>query len=1183
MAIEYTEEQKQVINLRNRNLLVSAAAGSGKTAVLVERIIARLTKDPNPIHVDEMLIVTFTKAAAAEMKSRIHAAIEKALQKDPQNLHLQKQATLIHQAQINTIDKFCLNVIRDYFYLIDLEPGYRVVEPGEANLLKQDVVKEVMENAYINADDMFVDFVESFATGKDDQTLEGLILDLARHANQYPEPIQWLEACVEKYDTTKHDYYQIVHLKAQDILREVAEEAKKVMELCLCEDGPSGYRNAIETDLSMLQRMLECTTYEELQKEMKTFAWQGLKKNPAWTSKEKASTAKATRDYYKGIVNHLREMYFYETRTNSEKDMLRAKEHVRVLVDLVKDYLSAYASAKKARNLIDFGDMEHFALQILTKKEGDRIVPSEVAEAYQKKFAEVMIDEYQDSNFVQEAILSSVSGVSKGNYNRFMVGDVKQSIYGFRLSKPELFMKKHETYSLTDSVEQRIDLHKNFRSRREVLDSCNLVFEQIMTRAFGGIEYDENAALYVGADYTEHEGNETELLLLETDGAKSSEILELEAEMIAVRIEELMEHHLIWDKNSKTYRKIHYKDIAILSRGIKRYKSVFKKVFENRHIPIFLGPQKGYFETPEVMLILNYLKALDNPLQDIPFTAVLTSFEHFTSDELTKIRVMGKKKSIYENVKVYVEEGKEVALKERLQAFWVRFHQYREKVSYMAIHEFLWMLLNETGYIDVQSVMPGGAQRRANLEMLVEKAIAYEGTSYKGLFNFVRYIEQLQVYNEETGEAVVLEESMDAVQVMTIHGSKGLEFPIVFLAGVSCNFNLRDTSEGVVTHSTWGVGIDSIDANLRVKTPTLLKNMIRMEMTNETVAEEIRLLYVAMTRAKEKLIMTATASKKSLDENEAFLDILSEYDKKTLPYCMISGARKYLDWILAAVHRSRIDMPIKVERKTKNDLVLVEAERMHHHYMKKKVLEDWDVTRIYDEDMKDHIEAQITFSYPYHGIDRIKQKLSVSELKKKMYEEEEGQEMFKEEEPLPLLPEFMQQKEALTGASKGTAYHKLMELLDFSLDYDEKLLKDTIAEKVSLGYLDKQMEECIDIDDILRFLQSPIGKRMQIASRKQMCFSEQPFVMGIDASKVYPDIITDEMILVQGIVDVYFEEEGELVVLDYKTDKVSHASELVNRYHAQLEYYGEALEKMTGKNVKEKIIYSFRLREEISV
>ena len=1210
MGVKFTEEQQQVIDLRNRNILVSAAAGSGKTAVLVERIITRLTKDASPLNVDQLLIVTFTEAAASEMKERIHAAIEKALEEHPENVHLQRQATLIHQAQITTIHKFCLSVIRDYFHTIDLDPGFRVGEEGELKLLQQDVVCDVLEMAFQEADPQFLSFVECFSTGKDDKNLEELILQLYKFSRSYPNPNTWLDLCAEQYKIESAEeleakpYVQELLAEIQDNLSQMKILLEYGIRICETDDGPAAYVKTLNSDLEVLEPLLEARNFTELRNAITGIKWVRMASNKDKTVDErKISLVKGIREEVKEYTKKLVGNYFYDDIENLTEDMMYMHSNMQMLSGLVQRFADQFALEKKKKNLIDFNDMEQYALQILTREEDGDFIPTEVAESYQQKYAEVMIDEYQDSNYVQEAILTSVSGVSNGNYNVFMVGDVKQSIYRFRLSRPELFMGKFNTYSIEDSETQRIDLHKNFRSRREVLDSTNFIFHQIMIPRFGGIDYDDKAALHVGADYEDKPGNETEVLLVEMPESKANERIEIEAEAIARRIKELMGNHTIFDKKLDGYRPIQYGDIVILTRSAKGWTDVFTKILSQAGIPTYACSREGYFEAQEIQVALNYLQILDNPRQDIPFTAPLTSmFAGVSSEELAVIRSSSDAKSMYDCVCSYAENGDKLELKEKLCSFLMTFENFRNRVPYTAIHVLLWQILEETGYLDYVSALPGGEQRAANLEMLVEKAIAFEGTSYKGLFNFVRYIEQLKKYAVDYGEANIMDESVDVVNLMTIHKSKGLEFPVVFVAGMGKQFNMQDTKKSLVVHSELGVGVDVIDPVRRTKAPTLLKKIIQLKEKRETAAEELRVLYVAMTRAKEKLILTSVVE--DLEKELSDCVVLQGNKEMQLPYYNLTKAKKYLDWIIPALYRNKCfanvleqyqieapfqnpffqeEIPAIARRITLEELSEKETKEQVISHIKKELLQQWNTDVLYDSEMKEQIANQFGYTYPHEKSQVIKQKLSVSELKKRVYMEEEGEEVFKEEEVIPLLPRFLQEEEELTGASKGTAYHKLLEILDFTKDYDEETLSQTIARFVEDGILTEEMASCIRISEILNFLRSSIGKRVQTACRNGTYFAERPFVMGIAAKRVYQEVDSEEYILVQGIVDVYFEEEGQLVVLDYKTDKVCHGSQLIERYHAQLEYYAEALENLTKKTVKEKVIYSFALQEELEV
>ena len=1202
MDVKWTSEQQKVIDLRERNILVSAAAGSGKTAVLVERIIRMLTDPEKPADVDRLLIVTFTEAAAAEMKERIRGAIEQALEERPEDVHLQRQATLIHSAQITTIHSFCLSVIREHFHILDIDPSFRIAEEGELKLLRQDVLDELLEACYINAETSFLEFVEKFGTGRNDKKIEEIILKLYDYSRSYPQPELWLDACVRSYRTGRDDgtgmepacmerVKVLVRQKTGDMLL-ILEEG---LRLCGLPDGPYMYGEMLEADSAVLEHLLKQESFAGMYEAFQGIAWKRLSaKKDDSVDVDKRDQVKALREKVKKMMKDITAMYFYEAPEEILKDMEESADSMQVLTDLVKQFSEAFSRKKQSKNMIDFSDMEQFALRILTTEEEGRLVPSLAAAEYQEQFLEVMIDEYQDSNLIQEAILTSVSTVSKGRNNIFMVGDVKQSIYRFRLSRPELFMEKYETYSQEDSDRQRIDLHKNFRSREEVLGSVNFIFEQIMRRELGGICYDGQAALYPGASYDpqlDGQGrslNRAELILVDTsdDGLAGETGREREARAVARRIKELLLSGRVLDKASGTYRAPRYKDIVILTRSIKGWADVFAAVLGEEGIPAYAGSREGYFETYEVSVLLDYLRILDNFMQELPLTAVLTSpFAGLNAQQLADIRNAYPELPYYEAVLEYAhaeEQGGD--LRKLLQAFLEKLEYFREMVPYTAIHELLWRIIEDTGYGLYIASMPGGAQREANVEMLVEKASAFEGTSYKGLFNFVRYIEQLKKYDVDYGEANIADEQSDTVRIMTIHKSKGLEFPIVFVCGMGKQFNTQDVKGSIVIHPEWGVGIDAIDLEKRTRISTILKKVIQEEITRENLGEELRVLYVALTRAKEKLIMTGGLPQAG--------EVLEQYREEQapggkilpLPYYVLSGARTYLDWILPLIPRITEEVPLEVTVTDCLDAVAADTVEQQAESLARDILEHWNTEHIYHKALRERLPEQLEYTYPYGQEQKLKLKFTVSELKKRAYlSEESGEELYEEPEIVPLLPEFLKESAELTGASRGSAYHKLLELLDFSQDYDADTLEKEITNLQGEGKLSDEMAECIRIPDILAFLHCESGLRMHKAVRNHLLKKEQPFVLGVDAHEIYPDEATEETILVQGIIDVYFEEDGELVVLDYKTDKVKTARELQEKYHAQLDYYAQALEQLLGKKVKEKIIYSFTLEQEIQV
>ena len=1217
MGVKWTKEQQKVIELRNRNILVSAAAGSGKTAVLVERIIQMLTDEEHPMDVDRLLIVTFTEAAASEMKERIRSAIETALEVNPGNAHLQRQSTLIHSAQITTIHSFCLSVIREHFHLIDMDPGFRIAEEGELRLLKQDVLSELLEECYVNQEERFMELVEKLGSGKNDKKLEGMILQLYEYSRSYPQPQKWLEHCVNQYAECETYLKQEgtgeepVFLRraldwAQKYIEDLVELADQCIRICEEPDGPYMYAPMLEEDRIILDKLAGAANFEELYERLSDIKWKALsRKKDESVDSEKRTQVQDIRKQIKDLIGELGKTYFYETPAELLLDMANAKSTMEILAELVNRFAIMFADQKQRKHLIDYNDMEQFALQILTEEKEGELIPSQTAREYQEQFYEVMIDEYQDSNLIQEAILTSVSTVSREKYNIFMVGDVKQSIYRFRLSRPELFMEKYDSYSSEDSEMQKIDLHKNFRSRPEVLDGVNYIFRQIMRRDLGGIVYDEQAALYPGAEFEPVIGvdgkSAYEMELLLVDAQKTGNEFELsdnnkqlEVRVIAKRIKELLRTAKVTDKASGQLRPAEYRDIVILMRSVKGWADVVSSILAEEGIPAYIGSTEGYFGTYEISVLLDYLQLLDNQRQDLPLAAVLASpFVGLNPQQLAEIRLAAKEGFFYKAAEGLAQRAGEEEEKEekdslayKLRAFYLQLTHFREMVPYTAIHELLQKIIEETGFSLYVAAMPGGERRIANVEMLVEKAAAFEGTSYKGLFNFIRYIEQLQKYDVDYGEANIADEQENTVRIMSIHKSKGLEFPIVFVAGMGKKFNTTDITGSVIIHPEWGVGLDAVDLQRRTKIPTFLKKTIQQEIKLENLGEELRVLYVALTRAKEKLILVGCPSQKQLKEvsEDGMLcqKAVRRADGKVLPFYTLIGANSYLHWVVPALMGE--DAPVHCRIIGRTEMEEEEEIEQRSELLARDVLEHWATGTVYDAKLREHLEVQSQYHYPYAEEQKLKLKFTVSELKKRAYlQEESGETVYEEPEVVPLIPQFLQEEEVLTGASRGSAYHKLLELLNYELSYDENSLTAMMEELQKERKLSDEMVQCIRKADILRFLNSDSGRRMQAAAKRKQLSKEQPFVLGIDAKEIYPDIKGDERILVQGIIDVYFEEDGELVVLDYKTDNVRSAKELRDRYHAQLDYYAQALEQLLQKKVKEKIIYSFTLGEEIII
>jgi len=1250
MGVTWTKEQRQVIDLRDRNILVSAAAGSGKTAVLVERIISMLTRDAAPVDVDHLLIVTFTEAAAAEMKERIRAAIEKKLEECPDNEHLKQQATLIHNARITTIHSFCLSVVKDHFHAIDIDPGFRTGEEGELKLLRQEVLSEVLEEKYREGSRRFLDFSLAYGSGRDDKKIEELILKIYDYSRSYPDPGEWIGQCVEAYraespeELEKTEAVRLAVERARGYLREAESLLESGLGICMEADGPSVYEPALLSDQKVIERLLLAGSFGEMAKAAADISWVRLAANRDKTvSKEKAAQVKAIRDEVKGIVKDLTGQYFYQSTEGMLEDLRACRPAMEELAQLTLLFAARFEEKKRSQNMIDFSDMEQYALRILTEKTEEEFCPSAVAREYQEQFREIMIDEYQDSNLIQETILTSISTVWSGRYNIFMVGDVKQSIYRFRLSRPELFMEKFHTYEadVQDGAchKQRIDLHKNFRSRREVLDGVNYIFRQIMTQELGGIVYDDQAALYAGADYRDGDNLETEVLVIDSGlapweetedtgsppGVQTEEAWgnpadiktedaggrpagqkgagkpgsgtsagitdrELEARAIAGRIRRLREGHQVVDKKTGEFRPVRYSDIVILTRSVRGFADVFTEVLNKEGIPAYAGTREGYFAAQEIGVLLDYLRVLDNQRQDIPLAAVLaSSFGGLTEEELAQIKSEYRTLAFCKAVNAYRFAGNDPAIQRKLEECLGQMEAFRRIVPYTPVHELLWRILEETGYGDYVSALPGGEQRQANLDMLVEKARSFESTTYKGLFHFVRYVEQLKKYDVDYGEASIEDEQSDTVRIMTIHKSKGLEFPIVFVAGMGKRFNMQDARSSVVLHSRMGVGLDAVDIEKRTKSPSIVKKVMQKEEALDSLGEELRVLYVAFTRAKEKLIITGTVP--DLEKKSSGYEMAGTQQGETLSFGRLSKANTYWDWILPALAGLPKDVPIVKKTLTFEDIVREEVEEETVGRITKTMLEQWDTDTIYEPETHEALKEQFSYTYPFAGSHHEKMKFTVSELKKRIYLLESagedpgefGEMPYEEPDVVPLIPRFLQEEEELTGASRGTAYHRLMELLDFTREYDEAALMEAVRGFTEEGKMSQDMADCICGEDILGFLACPAGQRMKEAAKRRKLWKEQPFVLGVNAAEIYPGEQEGEQILVQGIIDVYFEEEDGLVVLDYKTDKIFEGEELAEKYHAQLDYYGKALEQMTLKRVKEKILYSFTIKKEIGV
>ena len=1268
MGMKFTEDQQRVIDLRNCNILVSAAAGSGKTAVLVERIVELVSgsgcDSAQAVDIDRLLIVTFTNAAAAQMRERITKALSDRVEAEPDNEHIKKQLMLIHNAKIMTIHSFCLYLIKNHFNDIGLDPDFRTADEGEIRLLKQEVLSELLEEQFALGRQEFTDCVEYFAYDGREKRLEELIERLYTFSGSYPFPEKWLrqhrmDYHVETFEElVKTEWFAGMMQEISALLQECKEQEKAALKVCEEPDGPYFYAVALEQDQELIAGLeqelasvvqtasepeqsvasaemdssVAKDAFEALAARVQgiSYARMAAKKDDS-VSAEKRELVKAMRERVKSLLGTLSEKYFASGPKQWLAECRQADAALCELVDLALLFGERLTEKKREKNLLDFEDMEHLALQILLKEEENgQMVPSDTALEYREQFVEILIDEYQDSNLVQEFLLQSISGEDDGRFNRFMVGDVKQSIYKFRLARPELFLEKFATYQKEDGNCVRVDLKQNFRSRHEVTDCVNDLFLQLMHRELGGVEYDADAALYPAAQFPEADGEaadarekdvalgseekqgsavpvstaceasiarspyEPELCIAAISGEKGEDPKELEAKMIAGKIREIVGKLPVRDSESGQLRPARYQDIVILLRTTSGWDETFKKILEENAIPVFVTSKTGYFAATEVQTVLNFLRVLNNPLQEIPLFGVLKSVLFGFSDaQLATLRALDEtgKRCLYDCVKLAAGEGEsgegsvgygsgsngaDASLREKCCSFLSFLNRYREYAVYLPIHKLMEQFLEETGYLYTVSALPGGVQRRINVEMLLTRAESFEKTSYSGLFHFIRYMEQLEKYDIDYGETGASDENADVVRIMSIHKSKGLEFPVCFVSGLSKRFNRQDSVAPVLMDMDLGLAIDWVDPTARIRHTTLKKNVLARKLNADSMGEELRVLYVALTRAEEKLILTGTCKEDKLPQEDA---VQGAYGYSAL---RLQEASSYYDLVLPAWQ----SVGRRLQICTQEELLQAELVRASLGYNSRQ--------KLFEEAGKEPEAAELALCerlqkpYAHENLAGLFVKTTVSELKKEGMQEEaaEGLTLFPEEEVVPYLPQFVrEQEETVSGTTRGSAYHRLLEIFPFERQetWTAAKIRTVIEECKADRRLSEEYAAAINVYKIRAFLQTPLAARMAKAARSNRLHREQPFVLGLSANRLNTDFPEDETVLIQGIIDVYLEEEDGIVLADYKTDLVKDPKELILRYRVQLDYYEEALVRLTGKCVKEKLIYSFGLEQEITL
>ena len=1187
----WTNEQSDAIYTKWRkngescNILVNAAAGSGKTAVLVERIIKKLLPgehNPNPVDLDRLLVVTFTNAAAAEMKDRISEALadntEKAELEGDYILaeHFKRQSALVFNADITTIDAFCMKAVRENFHLLDIDPDFGIADNSQLSIIAEEAMEELFEECYENGNEDFFALSDMYSEGRDDTAVADIIYEVYDYTRSMPEPEAWLDEMAEMFlmkdGVENSPWVREITGKKNALCKTACDSLKTALEfMCrfiygncdniekIIRENPPGTENELQLawgscyeiiayEYGVVSALLNAdwdTSFVILNSVVlerwgKAASVKTKSDNPA--GKEEKEYVKQFRDDSKKIIHKISDLITMPLSEIEKQMRERMYPHVGAIIRMVKGYDVKFTEKKRKKNVLDFSDVEHLCYELFLKND-------EIRDILREKYEEILMDEYQDSNGLQEEIFQKIS---RGN-NLFMVGDMKQSIYRFRRSDPTIFKRKSDEYiNETDAADRKIVLSKNFRSRREVLESVNVIFEKIMSEHVGDVNYGSDERLNVGNESYENMNIGrcreyiSECYVLETQTGEMLEEEEeiqstqIEAEFIAKKILELKKSgYMVRDGNG--YRPIQNRDITILMSSYKNVADTYMSVLNSVGIDCF-AQSGGYFEKNEVRLVMSLMKLIQNPYQDIPLLGIMRSpIGGFSDDELVLIRQCVKG-PFFEAIKAYCKNEDE--LSEKCREFMAKIELWRDYAKYMPASKLVWKLYEETGIYAFAGALFGGEEAQANLRLLFERAKQYEKSGFKGLFHFVKYMTRLEKKEEDLSSAKLIGEGHDVVKIMTIHKSKGLEFPVVFLAG--CGKKFHEEKKKICLHKELGFGIDEINRDESWSVTTIAKNAVTSAERTESISEEERKLYVAMTRAKEKLIVVGTTNAKTegIQKCEAKWEkMLASAEDKMLAG-VAGGVNRFIDWI-APVARKAADV---------------------WHY---ETVEYEPLFEEIEEENSINSEDEIvisSFAYPFRALENIPSKMSVTELKNL----ENGN--VKRGIELAKAPSFMESEKELSGAKKGEVIHLVMQKLEPVKGMDAEYVKGTVQMLVDNGELSEKEAENVDVDKIIAFYSSELGTRLLKSGK---IFREANFETEVSLSDIKGFEEADEKILLQGIIDCYFEEDEEIVLIDYKSDSYNNPDELTARYKIQLDWYAYALEKITGKKVKEKFIYMF--------
>ena len=1206
--VKWTNEQLQAIQEKDSNILVAAAAGSGKTAVLVERIIHKIIDEQ--MDIDKILVVTFTNAAASEMRERILEAIYKKLEENPENVHLQRQIILLNKASICTIHSFCLDVIHNHFYEIDLPSNFKIADTAEIDLLKQEVLDDLFEQKYTENDKDFIELLENYTNYRGDEALQELVLKIYKFIQSSPFPIKWLQEKLELLKIEYKDIFQtvwgeLIIQTAEDDIQESIMQLESVKSKIALYPEMTKFYQTISEDIINLQDLQKYNSWDELYIKLLNFNFSKWPVDKKVTNDLKEDS-KEIRDKVKKHIKEKTAKLLSCSQEQAVKDLKIITPILEKLANLIIEFTKNFAEKKKEKNCIDFNDIEHFALKILLDENNN---PTEVAKKYKEKFEEIAIDEYQDSNLVQEAILTSIS---KGN-NIFMVGDVKQSIYKFRQARPELFLQKYDEYKNKEEKTQednlKIQLFRNFRSRQNILNITNLVFESIMSKELGDINYNENEYLNYGANYPEPEEiknyagiAELDIIDLKEDesitafeGEEDEEEQErveddvLEAKFVANKIQELLNSdYMVFDKKLG-YRKIRPKDIVILLRATSNLSPIYEKEISDLELPVFSDTSGTYLDTVEIQTILSVLKIIDNPLQDIPLVVVLrSSICNFTDNDLITIRLTDRNCNFYEAL-IKTRIICDGDLKDKIESFLEKLEKWKSISQYMPLDEFIWQIYLDTGYYQYVGLLPNGAMRQANLKTLFEKAKQYEKASFKGLFNFIQFIDKLKKQNGDLASAKLIGENEDVIRIMSIHKSKGLEFPVVFLCNSHKKFNMQDLNDNILLHQDIGFGPTIMDTTKKIKYSSIAKDAIKLKMKQETLSEEQRILYVALTRAKEKLYITGRSkdfTKYVQDKNK----VLEMYESENikLDAKLMKKVNSYLDWIMYVyLFNQGRTITLKGEQYKLSDIITLNVSNkkdLLKTLAKEEVVEQIDLKEKIGQILKNKSDEEnkkseqalkelLEWKYDYIVDTTLPTKSSVTKIKQEKIKLEEilkGIESEEVEYKKSYTPKFMQEDKKISNAEKGTLVHLCIQRLDERKDYELKDIQNMILNLVEKEIITKNEADAIDVNLIYQYTKSQLFEELRQAKEVH---KEQPFYINIPAKDVVSEAENSKKnILVQGIIDLYYIDKNDnLVLIDFKTDYISNEpnakEKILEKYKIQLEIYKTALEQALGRKV----------------